>query len=340
MSISRYFICSLFCCLGLSLATSQGADTLAITLHRSFLTASKIKLTSVDMISSESIPIGHVLHQETNRVVLEVVIPGPQFAFLEMDGAFLPLYLEPGRDLQVYLGSTNPASTRFEGHNAIANRYLAQAHAIRQRAEQSAGKHYTQLSLAEFMIHVQAIRGQYEQLDQTVLAKANLADSLKELLSARNQVGLTFIQQNYVVAHYGGKLDQVPDPLKASVQPPVFDHRFVQVKLSEYADVAYVYVSYILPNFLSTHETTSGPASLSIDHFIQRSAYPLSAKAYLRAINCYHWLKFEGITPSTDSLSMHYKASFPQSIYFPTLAQLYQKWSTLTAGQPAPDFYA
>lgn len=339
MSTLRYFIYPLFFFLGFSLTSSQGADTLNITLHRSFLTAPKINLTSVDMISSEPIPIGHVLHQETNRVVVEVVIPGPQFALLEIDGTFLPLYLEPRLDLQLYLASTDPASIRFEGHSATANMYLAKANAIRQRAEQSAGRHYTQLSLTEFTTHLNTVRGQYERLDQTVLAKINLADSLKELLSARNQAGLTLMQQNYVVAHYGEKLNQVPDPLKTSVQPPLFNSRFVRFKMSEYADIAHVYVSYILLNLLPPQETISDPASLWVDRFIQKAPYSLPEKEYLRARNCYNWLTIQGIIPATNQLITQYKASFPHSFYLPTLAKLYQKWSTLASGKPAPDFY-
>lgn len=34
-----------------------------------------------------------------------------------------------------------------------------------------------------------------------------------------------------------------------------------------------------------------------------------------------------------------YKASYPASVYLPTLDQLYQKWMALASGQPAPDFY-
>ncbi|QMW04851.1 TlpA family protein disulfide reductase [Spirosoma foliorum] len=291
------------------------------------------------MISSEPISIGHVLHQETNQVVLEVVIPGPQFAFLEIDGTFLPLYLEPRRDLQLYMGSTDPTSIRFEGPSAIANGYLAKAHAIRQRAEQSAGRHYTQLSLTEFTTHLNAVRGQYERLDQTVLAKTNLADSLKEVLSARNQVSLIFIQQNYVLAHYGEKLSQVPDPLKAVVQPPLFNSRFVRFKMSEYADIAHIYVSYILRSLLSSPKMISDSTALAVDRFIQNSPYSLAEKDYLRAKNCYNWLTITGIIPATDQLITQYKASFPNSFYLSTLAQLYQKWSALASGQPAPDFY-
>jgi thiol-disulfide isomerase/thioredoxin len=339
MYSQRLFRSFIFLCLMPSLAISQPSDALTITLHRSFLKPPKVRLTSVDMVSSEPMPVGRIVGQQTNQVALEVVITRPQFAFLEVDGTYIPLYLEPKYDLQLYMGSADSVSIRFEGSGAIPNDYLAKANAIRRGAELSAGTHYMQLSLTEFMAHLKAVRGQYEQLDQTVLAKANLADSLKDLLSDRNQVGLTFIQQNYVIAQYGEKLAQVPDLLTASIQPPVFNARFVWFKLPEYADVANVYVSFILRNLLSAPGATSESAAASVDQFIQQSTYSPMAKAYFRATNCYHSLRFEGITPTTDSLLARYKISFPQSTYFPTLANLYQKWSSLASGQPAPDFY-
>lgn len=223
MTIPRRMSSFLFFFLLAGLAGSQGADTLTITLHRSFLRTPKIALTSVDMISSESTSIGQLRRQTSNQVSLHVIVPRPQFAFLEIDGAFLPLYLEPRGDLHLYMASTDLLSIRFEGTSALTNTYLAKAQAIRLRAEQSAGKHYINLPLPEFVAHLSAIRTQYEQLNQTILAKADLADSLQHLLIARNQVGLLFMQQNYVVTHYGEKLTQVPEPLKASLAPPLFD---------------------------------------------------------------------------------------------------------------------
>ncbi|MFD2933801.1 TlpA family protein disulfide reductase [Spirosoma flavum] len=338
MTTLRYFTYPLFFFFGFSLTSCQGADTLKITLHRSFLTASKINLTSVDMISMESMSIGHVLHRATNQTILGVIIPQSQFASLEIDGVFIPLFLEPGYDLQLYLDTlSRQPSVRFEGHSASANTYLTKANAIRMRVEQSAGKFYFELSAAEFVTHLKATKGLYAQLDQTFLAKLTLADSLKEVLSGRNQANLAFMQQNYAMTH--PQPNQPADPLNVAGPPLPFSPHFIQTKMAEYAMVMNVYVSYTLPNLLGLQQMSSEQKSLLVDQYIQTGTFTPAEKEYLRAKNVHAWLTLVGISPETDVLFARYKTSFPHSVYFPTLAQLYHKWSTLAPGQPAPDFY-
>lgn len=136
--------------------------------------------------------------------------------------------------------------------------------------------------------------------------------------------------------------EKMPEMLKKVYGEIPFSDELLNAKYSEYASVL-TYHFYDLADPFFKGKTPEEKRVIYpqfpnyAERIIKKGDYSATVKEYLLALNVYEAFR-DGINESATAVYNDFVNSYPSSFYLASIDRKYQKWLTLSKGNPAPDF--
>lgn len=270
----------------------------------------------------------------------QLILTTPTFSLIEIGALSREIYLEPGFDLVITLDTAKTSNQlRFAGNGSAINNNLQTTFSITEKIKEWEGSYIGFAEPAVFTNRLDTLRKRYGNLQQQYNDSSGISTSHLELTRRQQEINLLCLEQEYRVLQKSNSPGQRPLPadfIGRSENIP-FDSSFFSLHSSSYNFLLQLYLFNKVYNPM-TEQKPDAEYVLNSDSIIRKGEYPGVIKEYLQASNVRYWLETNGISPSTTSIFKGFEFEFPASRYQKPLRQVYQEWSNLQAGKPAPHF--
>ncbi|GAB2772032.1 TlpA disulfide reductase family protein [Rhabdobacter roseus] len=322
--------------------SGPGTRTVKLTIQSTPQLPLPVKLDTLDMISTASLIPTETALDSAGRIVLELELPRPMFATLELGERFQTLYLTPGDELTIHYDTTGHRF-RFEGTSAIANTYLYQEGYLSRQLD--AGMYQRDIDLDTFIARLDSAKNILAEFHQHYLDSTGLSASLGTLFKQRRELGYLWDKQWFFRSHYYAEDNpDVPEVIANVWSEIPFDSTLLQTAMYSYSLVLDYYLDlHMYPSVYPEDASDAEYDSLeTLFPFLAyekiKQTHPSPAfQEYFQAKVLSYSLRIYGITPVIDSFYTQFKQTYPASRFRPSVETKYQQWVALSPGQPAPD---
>jgi len=320
----------------ISCSPTEKRETVQILIQNTTGNVEEVKIVSYSMLSLEQSTLAKVTLDSSGLGNVQFDLNDPLMASIIINQQWIPIYLESDYDLEVMIED----DIIYYGHGSKANNYLARAFSIQIELEEANDTNIYELDQDSFLSRLDSIKSSLAAFHQHYLDSISLPIKITTLLEKRNSISLLNIKQHYSWNYAVHNSFIVPKTLDVTDQIPN-DSTLLNVEMRGYADLWHIlmHLDYYIPFGKKTSEERSEKeVSELIQGAISDRDYPYYIKELLYAKNIDHWLGTNGITPTIDALYTSFKSEYPKSTLLSLVDKHYNKWLTISNGQPAPLF--